>query len=173
MQACESQPLALLLKHSRQAGPLLASSCETLMSLVLAGKSLRHDIQLQLAEFGLNDIKLATLLVLDEASKGRHLPTPASLAEEVQVSRSSMTEILDAMETRAWVRRRRAVLDRRQIEIQLCEAGRAAMHEGLVRVFSCAEFVARHMDLPSRRQFNLTCSELMRNGHALNAGKPA
>lgn len=49
----------------------------------------------------------------------------ASLAEELSVTRGAITRLLDGLEKRGWVERRRSDEDRRRVEVVLTESGRA------------------------------------------------
>ncbi len=52
-------------------------------------------------------------------------PTPASVANEVHLTRSTMTGLLDALESQGWVERTRSQTDRRKVVLVLTTAGAA------------------------------------------------
>jgi len=65
--------------------------------------------------------QLLTLLAIYRLPR----PTPAVVAEEARLSRSTMTSVLDRLEQRGLVRRERTDADRRKVVLCLTAEGRA------------------------------------------------
>ena len=77
------------------------------------------------------EITLTQLAVLRELRRGGH--SAGRLGERVGLSPTSMTRLVDRLEARGLVRRRRHAEDRRRVEIELEPAGETLL--GALKVF--------------------------------------
>ncbi|SEL25977.1 MarR family winged helix-turn-helix transcriptional regulator [Streptacidiphilus jiangxiensis] len=77
-----------------------------------------------LAEVGLQEFEFATLHQLS-AREAPDRATPSELAAELMLSPAGMTGRLDTLEQSGLVRRVRSSQDRRRVDVELTEAGRA------------------------------------------------
>ncbi|MFI1097032.1 MarR family winged helix-turn-helix transcriptional regulator [Streptomyces sp. NPDC020917] len=83
---------------------------------------LRRVRERALADFDLHKHEYDTLHTL--AGRGGHA-APSELAADLQMAPASITGRLDALERRGYVRRRPAPGDRRRVDVELTEEGRA------------------------------------------------
>lgn len=108
------------------------TGCEVLLSMIIAERHVRAVLHRIMAKHDLSEYRFSTLLSLFALDP--MMPTAADLAFHSNVSRSAMTEILDQLEQKRWVLRRRHAEDRRVILIEITEAGRTVTAE-VIRVF--------------------------------------
>ena len=74
---------------------------------------------------GLTPSQLILMQVIEREGEA----TPGFLAKEVSLSQATVTALLDKLERRQLLLRRRDTSDRRRINVALTEAGRAALHD--------------------------------------------
>jgi DNA-binding MarR family transcriptional regulator len=95
-----------------------------------------------MARNGLSDGRLAILLLLREAP-GQAL-TPSELAEQIEVTRGTITGLLDGVEKAGWVRRQSHPGDRRMLTVQITEEGLAKLEQIMPEHFRrITEFMSR------------------------------
>lgn len=83
-------------------------------------------------DFGITQGRFLIMMLLKERNKIEGCPsahTPAALAEMAQISRASVTGLLDSLEKDAFIRREPDPNDRRMLLIYLTEAGEAFMEK--------------------------------------------
>ncbi|MEV0971450.1 MarR family winged helix-turn-helix transcriptional regulator [Microtetraspora glauca] len=78
-----------------------------------------------LAAVGLQDFEFETLHRLSSRGEGGRM-TPSELAAELKLSPAGMTGRLDTLEKAGLVRRARDAEDRRRVDVELTEQGRAS-----------------------------------------------
>lgn len=139
----------------------IKARCETVLSLMLAGHTIRNEVQRQLVSQGLSEKKIETLLLLKAADPAPL--TPASLASHAEVSRSAMTDILDSMERKGWVMRERASDDRRQVFVKLSPAGAEALSQGTNVFVKATQFIVSGLDEEKRADFVTNCERMLNN----------
>lgn len=83
-----------------------------------------------LAELGLTFIQWHALVSI---YFGRGA-TPAALARDLSYDKGATTRLLDGLAARGWLTRERTPDDRRLVELQLTEEGRAVARQGRLRV---------------------------------------
>ncbi|HRQ55860.1 MAG TPA: MarR family transcriptional regulator [Azoarcus taiwanensis] len=88
------------------------------------------------------------VLALVEANPGM---TQAQLAEAIQLDRSSIVSILDKLEARGLVERRRAPNNRRSNALRLTADGEALVAELLPEVHAHEQRLVRHLDADEQR----------------------
>ena len=94
-------------------------------NLVTTLSELRGSLERIYHPSGLNDHKFAILSTLAAQSPQPSLAT--ELARAIGVTRASMTDLLDDLERRRWIERRRDRADRRVIHIHLTSLGREVL----------------------------------------------
>lgn len=103
------------------------------------------------ADHGISQGRFMVMLMLFE-KEGDGCPTvhaPAEIAEQLQITRASVTGLLDSLEKDAFIRREPDPNDRRMMSIYLSEKGQAFMDE----------FLPPHFKLISRLMQGLNASE--------------
>jgi DNA-binding MarR family transcriptional regulator len=89
----------------------------------LLSSHLRRVRERSLVDFGLQRHEFDTLHSL--AGRGGHA-APSELAADLDLAPASVTGRLDALERRDYIRRVHSAADRRRVDVQLTDAGRAA-----------------------------------------------
>lgn len=154
-------PLVLFLQIAREMNYEVKAKCEAVLSLMLAGHSVRNEVQRLLIAQGLSEKKIETLLLLKAADPAPL--TPASLAHHTEVSRSAMTDILDSMERRSWVLRERARDDRRQVFVRLTATGSDALSRGTNVFVQASQFIVGGLEEGCRSEFVANCERVLNN----------
>jgi DNA-binding MarR family transcriptional regulator len=72
---------------------------------------------------GLTSTQWSPLMIIARGGS----PTAATLARELNIDTGAMTRMLDRLERKGLLTRQRSVADRRVVELELTEAGRAAI----------------------------------------------
>jgi len=122
-----------------------AARCGLAFAQLGAAARLRGRLREALARHNLSDLEFATLVVLF-AGEPEAIPM-AVLAEQTAVSRSAMTDTLDAFEQHQLASRTRDRSDRRILRVHLTAAGR----EKVSRALDDYLHAATHDVDPSRR----------------------
>ncbi|MGW4897294.1 MarR family winged helix-turn-helix transcriptional regulator [Kitasatospora sp. NPDC004240] len=91
-------------------------------------KHFRRVRERSVADYGLHKHEFETLHAL--AGRGGHA-FPSELRADLNMAPASITGRLEALERHGYVRRTPSTEDRRQVHVELTEAGRAAWHEAL------------------------------------------
>ena len=115
-------PEQLLLQVAHQGGIADVGACSSVLSLLVAFRSVNQAILRLMADEEVSHGKLGTLVVLYALDPV--LSSPAQLAAQVGVTRSAMTDVLDALERKGWVHRTRTGDDRRVRGVGLTDEGR-------------------------------------------------
>ncbi len=92
------------------------------VSLVIVGKNMAAVNEARFARLGLSNGRFAVMIILYDHANGAGL-TPAELAEQVAVSRATITGLLQGLEQDGYVKRVARTDDRRMVTMQLTEAG--------------------------------------------------
>ena len=158
MMAVETLVLRTLLTVARQRDGLDESRCRFVLEFLDAAGSVDGVLQRQLAELGLTEHKfsvLVALFALDPAAA-----TPADLSVHTGVTRSAMTALLDALEARGLVRRRRDTRDRRVVYVELSDAGRTAANTALMAYLRAADMLAQPVPPADQAAMRQGCASL-------------
>ncbi len=108
---------------SAQEPPSVADRVfEALVRMAWAAR--RHDQSLA-RRWGVTATQLSALRVLERAGELSH----GELAARLFLGPSTLTDLVDRLEARGLVRRRRSTADRRQVHVSLDRAGRARLRE--------------------------------------------
>jgi DNA-binding MarR family transcriptional regulator len=120
----------------RRAQEFINADDDTLEAFWLffhVARQILSTFQNRLERYGLSDGKLVILILL------RHAPnntlTPSELAERCEVTRGTITGLLDGLERSGLIARKNHPEDRRMLTIQLTEQGLAFIDEIMPRHF--------------------------------------
>jgi DNA-binding MarR family transcriptional regulator len=117
-------------------------SLETYLIFRRVASELVATIQGYMANAGFSEGRLAILLLLREAPE--HSLAPSELAEQIEVTRGTITGLLDGLEKAGWVVRKNHPEDRRMLTIQLTEEGLAMLERAMPEHFRrIQEFMSR------------------------------
>jgi DNA-binding MarR family transcriptional regulator len=165
MMAIETLALRTLLTVARQRDGLDEARCQVVLEFLAAAGSVDGVLQRTLTELGLTEHKfsiLVALFALDPAAA-----TPADLSVHTGVTRSAMTALLDALETRGMVARRRDTRDRRVVYVGLTEAGRVAANTALMDYLRTADTLAQRIPPADQAALRQGCALLHESaGHS-------
>ncbi len=154
-------PLRLLLGVARQSGIGDPDSCMIILSILSASRAVRRALSRELEhELGFQDNSgscFATLVTLYALSP---LPaTAADLAYHAEVSRGSMTSVIEALERRGLVARDAGSRDR-ITPICLTELGHRAARLAVHRFLDVASNLAGDIGSPNRKTTVSTCEQV-------------
>jgi DNA-binding MarR family transcriptional regulator len=153
-------PRRLLLGIARQSGIGDPDSCKIILSILSASRAVRHALNREMDhELGFRDnagYRLATLITLYALS-----PLPASVADlayHAEVSRSSMTGLIEALERHGLVERRTA--GRRITQYGLTQPGQEASVRAVHRFLQLASKLAGGIGSPNGNATVKTCEQI-------------
>lgn len=158
MMAAGSLVLRTLLAVARQRDGLGEAQCRLVLECLAAAQGVRALLQRQLAAAGLSEHQfgvLVALFALDPAAA-----TPADLAHHAGTTRSAMTALLDHLEARGLVVRRRDTRDRRLVYVLLTPAGQATANAALMEYLRSANGLATGIPPAEQAAFRQGCAEL-------------
>lgn len=126
-----------LAEAAQQFPDLDPTTCEAFLHLIRAGDDLWRSMGSHFTEHGITQGRfMIMMLLLDKKHGGCPRPrTPAELADFAQVSRATITGLLDTLERDGFVRREPDANDRRMVTVHLTKRGEDFMHELLPRHF--------------------------------------
>ncbi len=99
---------------------------QSLGYLLKINHSLMHDCADQL--FGENDISFVQWIALRKLSEGTAL-TASELCREMRHDNGALTRLLDQLEERGFIERKRSQQDRRVVDLQITPAGLSKVNE--------------------------------------------
>ena len=154
-------PLRLLLGAARQSGIGDPDSCMIILSILSASRAVRHALGRELDhELGFQDnsgSRFATLVTLYALE-----PLPATapdLAYHAEVSRASMTDVIETLEKRGLITREAGGRDRIKF-VYLTEPGRQAAVFAVHRFLQLASNLAGDIGSPNGNATVETCEQV-------------
>jgi DNA-binding MarR family transcriptional regulator len=131
-----------ILERAKTIPGMNIEGVETYLLFRRVASEILTTVQDYLGRNGLSDGRLAILLLLREAPEQRL--SPSELAEQIEVTRGTITGLLDGLEKAGRVRRKNHPEDRRMLAVQITEEGLALLEEIMPEHFRrIAAFVAR------------------------------
>jgi MarR family transcriptional repressor of emrRAB len=162
-----SLPHRFLVQIAHQASIGDPDCCATIASVLVTSRSMRRVIERAMARRGFSESRMATLLTLYAMAPVSSNAT--DLAYHADVTRSSMTQILDVLEKRGWIARESGGEDRRSTPVCITEKGKEATTEAVHQFLSLAASLAGHLTFPERQLAVRVCDRLHR--HAVRLAK--
>lgn len=120
----------------RRAREYFGDETEAVMTYMLfmrIAKEVYSTMNARLEELGLSEGRLFVLMMLRDAPE--YSLTPSELADRCEVTRGTITGLLDNLERAGFIARKSYLGDRRMLTIQLTEQGRAFIDETLPKHF--------------------------------------
>lgn len=116
---------------------------------------LSADINRRLADYGISEAKMFVIAYLfSEDLAGHKSPTPSDIAENLDVTRGTITGLLDGLEADGYIQRVRDSSDRRAVSIRMTEKASRFMDDILVNsaipVFKGVDLDEREKDVMTR-----------------------
>ncbi|MGC4072971.1 MAG: MarR family transcriptional regulator [Nibricoccus sp.] len=152
-----------LLRIARQSDEADEARCALLLSLVTTGRAMRNELQRFLTTQGLSDLKFCALIVLHALDP--EPSTPADIAHHTDVTRSAITDVLDQLEKRRWISRRRDRADRRIIYVHLTATGREELGRLIPLFLKFISDLALDVDPAERGAVTSACVKLQQRAH--------
>ena len=127
-----------------------ADSIETYFLFVAVAREYIALIEAHFAQLGLTGGKLAVLMQLHyEHDNGL---TPSELAERCDVTRGTITGLLDGLERMGYIERRSSAEDRRMLTVHLTPQGAAFIEESLPKHFCGLKEMMKRANLSKEEQ---------------------
>lgn len=118
-----------------------------------------------LARYGVDGRDLAVLAALAEGDQ----PSQQQAARSLGIDRTTMVGLLDGLERKGLVTRRPRPEDRRRNVVELTEAGRRILRDGVPAARDAERQFLAPLDEPAARQFRAALQQLLA-GHAQPGG---
>ena len=141
MIAPDTLAFRTLIDVARQRPGFNEQRCRAVSDLMVTAMQIQAELDWELAEAHLTELKLGILIVL--YAQAPSPSTPSDLATHARVTRAAVTDALSQLEGRALIRRQRDTHDRRVRYIRLTPAGHLAAEAGLVRYLAALCRVTR------------------------------
>jgi DNA-binding MarR family transcriptional regulator len=159
MDDLASQAQRTLAQISRQSGIGDPKTCFCVLTLLTAGRRVREALGTLMGVDAVSEGSLATLVMLYALDP---VPsTAADLAYHAQVTRSSMTQILDSLERRGYLTRGTNSEDRRRHFIHLTDRGREAAATVSQQFLRAADDLASGFSVNEYTTLIDTCQQLI------------
>ncbi|TCK45185.1 DNA-binding MarR family transcriptional regulator [Leucobacter luti] len=114
----------LLLEHTG----LHTEHAHLVMAVLRTATMIDRDCTARLAEFDLTEARFAALLAASQGTEpGSPGSTPATIAEQLDVSRAAVTGLIDGLVRQGFAARNAHASDRRSLAVSITDAGRAAI----------------------------------------------
>lgn len=131
----------ILQKIQEEELPIDISSLESILQLLQFTSYFSSVVEKYFAHYGLSQGRFSLMILLFTHPKTAW--TPASLADNMEVTRATITGLLDGLEKSAWVERKLHPKDRRRLIIELTQKGHDFMKQMLPKHFQRAsQFMA-------------------------------
>lgn len=162
---CEPDWHGLLADCLRNAGrrlPKDSRAGELLARFTASARVLHHGFMRSFGPRGWTDHKFMVMVVLSALDPAP--ATPSQLAPYAAITRASMTNVLDDLERRGWVVRRR---DRRAVWVNLTVKGRDEIVEAASLYLTMARQIVRPLPPDDLAAFERICERLRLVGESL------
>lgn len=129
------------------------SACEAFLYLLRAGNESVHDCEAYFARHGLSQGRFTVLMLLLDKSKNEPLSarTPAELADLANVTRATMTGLIDTLERDCLVTREPDLVDRRMMAVKLTAKGHSLLRRFLPGYFKRMAGLMAPLSEPERK----------------------
>jgi DNA-binding MarR family transcriptional regulator len=142
-----------LVEASQSLPNMDASATESYLHLMRACHEVTRIMNSHFTAHGISQGRFLILMLLFRGEKGNcdKVNTPADLADKAQVSRATITGLLDTLEKDKMIRRTPAPEDRRKIIIELTPEGHAFMTQILPDHFQTINHINQNLTETERR----------------------
>lgn len=124
-----------------------------------------------LAGFGITESKLDLLLLLS-LHEHQELVTPSALADRMGIRRSSITALLNWLETRSWIIREPYAKDGRKTHVRISDEGKALIQQLLPTFWSTCASITDDLEAEERELLSSILLKLNKSAEVrLNAGR--
>lgn len=162
--------LPLCLRKAQPPRHTDTTAGELLLQFTASARAVHEGFMRIFGPGGFSDHKFTVLVVLlaiePESS------TPSDLAVQAGITRASMTDVLDGLERRRWIERRRDPQNRRTTRVTLTATGRRAVIEAASLYLQIAADLVRPIPPADIAAFTRVCTALQDAGKALPGDRP-
>ncbi len=121
-----------LIEAAKRFPDLDPSACEAFLHLLRAGSDAMHDCESYFAGHDLSQGRFTVLMLLLDKQENRPISrTPAELADLANVTRATMTGLVDTLERDGLVTREPDPVDRRMMAVKLTAKGHSLLNRVL------------------------------------------
>ncbi len=153
------------LHKARATTPADPVAGELLLQFTASARAVHDGFMRIFGPGGFSDHKFTVLVVL--LALDPQASTPSDLAAHAAITRASMTEVLDALDRRGWIARRRDPANRRTLRVTLTTRGRRAITEAATLYLKIAHDVVRPLPAADLAAFARVCAFLQAAGKSL------
>ena len=155
-----------LVDVARQSGIGDAAAAAVVINVLGTARGLLQSLARRMEEDDFSSGRLLTLVTLKALDP--QPSTPAELAAHVDVTRSSMTGILDGLRRRGWIARTRLAGDRRVVRIRLTAAGQRETDRLIVDFLLTATALAEAVPAGTQASLVADCQVLATHSRRLS-----
>jgi DNA-binding MarR family transcriptional regulator len=157
-----------LVEVARQYPDLDPSAMDAFLNLLYAGDQVRALMDEHLADHGisLGRFRILMLLFRDKPEGCGQVDSPAELAEQLGVSRATVTGLLDTLERDGFLRRTESVEDRRQTAVNLTPRGEAFLRRFLPGHFRLIGTIVAELTESERKTLVRLLGKIVAGVHA-------
>lgn len=158
------------LHKARASSPADPAAGELLLQFTASARAVHDGFMRIFGPGGFSDHKFTVLVVLLALHPAAS--TPSELAAHAAITRASMTEVLDALDRRGWIARRRDPANRRTQRVTLTALGRRAVTQAAALYLQIADDLVRPLAPADLAAFGRVCAFLQSAGKALPGAHP-
>lgn len=158
------------LHKARATTPADPTAGELLLQFTASARAVHEGFMRIFGPGGFSDHKFTVLVVL--LALAPKPSTPSDLAAHAGITRASMTQVLDALDRRGWIARRRDPANRRTMRVTLTARGRRAVTEAATLYLKIADDLVRPLTAEDLAAFSRVCAFLQAAGKALPGTHP-
>jgi DNA-binding MarR family transcriptional regulator len=156
-----------LRQRSLRYPELDADAVEATLALMRVASDVLEAFGTHLERRGLSQSRFLALMLVERWSDAGRAISPSQIAEALDVSRASVTGLLDGLEGDGFIERRAAGGDRRALSIHLTPLGRQYLGDLLPDHYARTAGLMAHLDEGERKQLVLLLSKVAQGTHAL------
>ena len=160
-----------LLERSKTYPDLDPSAMEAFMHFLTTSTAIFEDLNAMHSEHNISEGRFGVMVLLNrEPGKPAN---PAELADRAQVTRATMTGLIDTLERDGFVKREHAPDDRRMMLVQLTEQGRQFLESILPVYFRRVNTLMSELTMHERKTLVGLMGKIRQSLHDLGRQPPA
>jgi DNA-binding MarR family transcriptional regulator len=163
-----------LLEAAQLIPELDPSACEAFLHLLRTGDEAFLHTEQNLTQHGISHGRFGVLMLLwgdaHDPAAGKRGMTPAELADQSNVTRATMTGLIDTLERDGFVRRAADKADRRMQRVALTAKAERFLERLLPGHFQRMAALMDPLSLAERKTLVKLLNKILQNAFALNAG---
>ena len=166
-----------LLEAAQEYPELDPSACEAFLHLLRTGDEAFLYTEQNLTEHGISPGRFGVLMLLwgdcQDPEPNTHGRTPAELADQSNVTRATMTGLIDTLERDGFVKRTADTADRRMMRVALTRKAEKFLERLLPGHFRRMAALINPLSQTERKTLVKLLNKILQNASTLNAGSTA